>query len=185
MPWSLCFSPNGAIAGDRRALGGGHKPWHLETWPGAAGDLKPENFCLSDPLSSGKTVDDVLRLIDFGLSQRVRGGQAIAGQAGSIPYMAPEISTRMYDYKVDIWSIGVILYTLLQGKLPFDGRTAQEIMNRASTQAPDMAGVHNAVADFLQWCGVPLHGVALPLALASAAGIQRTVLGLFVSATAY
>lgn len=97
-------------------------------------------------------MDDLLRLIDFGLSQRVRGGQAIAGQAGSIPYMAPEISTRMYDYKVDIWSIGVILYTLLQGKLPFDGRTAQEIMNRAATQVPDMTGVHDAVADFLKWC---------------------------------
>lgn len=98
-------------------------------------------------------MDDVLRLIDFGLSQRVRGGQAIAGQAGSIPYMAPEISTRMYDYKVDIWSIGVILYTLLQGRLPFDGRTAQEIMNRAATQVPDMDGVHSAVCDFLKWCG--------------------------------
>lgn len=115
--------------------------------------MKPENFCLSEPLEkNGKPVDDLLRLIDFGLSQRVRGGQAIAGQAGSIPYMAPEISTRMYDYKVDIWSIGVILYTLLQGKLPFDGRTAQEIINRAATKAPDMEGVHHAVADFLKWC---------------------------------
>jgi hypothetical protein len=45
----------------------------------------------------------------------------------------------------------VILYTLLQGRLPFDGRTAQEIMNRASTQAPDMEGIHSAVADFLKW----------------------------------
>lgn len=47
-----------------------------------AGDLKPENFCLAEPSTSGKPIMDSLRLIDFGLSQRVRGGQAIAGLAG-------------------------------------------------------------------------------------------------------
>jgi Protein kinase domain len=62
-------------------------------------DLKPENFCLVEPLGAGRPLVDNLRLIDFGLSQRVRGGQAIAGLAGSIPYMAPEIKTRMYDHK--------------------------------------------------------------------------------------
>lgn len=65
-------------------------------------DLKPENFCLVAPLSEGVPLVDNLRLIDFGLSQRVRGGQAIAGLAGSIPYMAPEIKTRMYDHKARI-----------------------------------------------------------------------------------
>ena len=63
-------------------------------------DLKPENFCLVVPHETGAPLVDNLRLIDFGLSQRVRGGQAIAGLAGSIPYMAPEIKTRMYDHKV-------------------------------------------------------------------------------------
>lgn len=50
---------------------------------GRAGDLKPENFCLAEPSSSGKPIMESLRLIDFGLSQRVRGGQAIAGLAGA------------------------------------------------------------------------------------------------------
>eukprot|EP00892_Ulva_mutabilis_P012728 jgi/Ulvmu1/9828/UM056_0069.1 len=114
-------------------------------------DLKPENFCLAEPSTSGKPIMESLRLIDFGLSQRVRGGQAIAGLAGSIPYMAPEIKTRMYDHKVDIWSIGVIIYTLLNGTLPFDGRSAEEIMSRAATRKPDVAALHPVVADFVSW----------------------------------
>lgn len=115
-------------------------------------DLKPENFCLVRPLADGVPLTDNLRLIDFGLSQRVRGGQAIAGLAGSIPYMAPEIKTRMYDHKVDIWSIGVIVYTLLNGALPFDGRSAEEIMSRAATRQPDVSQLHPAVGDFVKWC---------------------------------
>lgn len=123
-------------------------------------DLKPENFCLVEPLEAGKPLVDNLRLIDFGLSQRVRGGQAIAGLAGSIPYMAPEIKTRMYDHKVDIWSIGVIIYTLLNGTLPFDGRSAEEIMSRAATKQPDVSQLHPAVGDFVKWCASPSGRVA-------------------------
>jgi serine/threonine protein kinase len=115
-------------------------------------DLKPENFCFRHSLSAGVPLKENLRLIDFGLSQRVRGGQAIAGLAGSIPYMAPEIKTRMYDHKVDIWSIGVIIYTLLNGNLPFDGRSAEEIISKAATHQADVSQLHPAVGDFVLWC---------------------------------
>ena len=46
---------------------------------------------------------------------------------GTIDYMAPEIITKSnYDYKVDIWSLGILLYELLHGKVPFDGSSIPE-----------------------------------------------------------
>jgi serine/threonine protein kinase len=119
----------------------------------SAGDLKPENFCLVEKRETSKRpVGELLRLIDFGLSQRLREGEAIHGLCGSIPYMAPEVHGRRYDHKVDIWSIGVILYTLLLGRLPFDGRSAGEIKAKAATNPLDFSGaeVHEAVQKFLR-----------------------------------
>ena len=66
--------------------------------------------------------------------------------------MAPEIKSAMYDSKVDIWSIGVIIYTLLVGKLPFDGPSADMMLFAAANQEPDVSGLHPAVADLVKWC---------------------------------
>lgn len=49
---------------------------------------------------------------------------------GSIGYVAPEILNNLaYDYKVDIFSAGVILFILLSGELPFDGDTPDQVLN--------------------------------------------------------
>ncbi|CAK8679913.1 unnamed protein product [Clavelina lepadiformis] len=80
-------------------------------------DLKVENLLLDS--------DDNLKIIDFGLSNTVSPhcsdiSSSLATQCGSPAYAAPELlSKRTYGPKVDVWSIGVITYALLVGKLPF------------------------------------------------------------------
>ncbi|XP_071529014.1 maternal embryonic leucine zipper kinase-like [Panulirus ornatus] len=79
-------------------------------------DLKPENLLLDD--------DQQLKLIDFGLCANPAGGmdQSLATCCGSPAYAAPElVSGRHYlGSEADIWSMGVLLYALLCGFLPFD-----------------------------------------------------------------
>ncbi|KAK6924217.1 Protein kinase domain [Dillenia turbinata] len=82
-------------------------------------DLKPQNILLSC-LDS----DAVLKIADFGLSRIVRPGDHAGTVCGSPLYMAPEIlEFQSYDEKVDLWSLGAILFELLNGYPPFHGRT--------------------------------------------------------------
>ena len=79
-------------------------------------DIKPENIMFSkeNDLSS-------IKLIDFGLSAQNLYNPLIEGYAGTLLYMSPEqIEKKFYCQTVDIWSIGIILYMLLNnGKHPF------------------------------------------------------------------
>lgn len=54
-----------------------------------------------------------MKIIDFGLSQRIRGGNYIFDTVGTLEYLAPEVARKQFDEKADIWSLGVILYQLL------------------------------------------------------------------------
>eukprot|EP01117_Protostelium_nocturnum_P012923 TRINITY_DN4783_c0_g3_i1.p1 TRINITY_DN4783_c0_g3~~TRINITY_DN4783_c0_g3_i1.p1 ORF type:complete len:520 (-),score=183.32 TRINITY_DN4783_c0_g3_i1:28-1587(-) len=78
-------------------------------------DLKPENL-LVDPKNS------FVKIADFGLSTMMQDGDFLKTSCGSPNYAAPEvISGKLYaGPEVDIWSCGVILYTLLCARLPFD-----------------------------------------------------------------
>jgi len=77
------------------------------------GDLKPENF---------KLTDDILgvRLLDLGLAEKVRssGGEK---PKGTLCYMAPEILRKQdVDHRADLYSLGIIFYEILTGRLPFE-----------------------------------------------------------------
>ena len=87
-------------------------------------DLKLENF-----LFESNSVDSRLKLIDFGLSQRISAQNPMLTAATGTPYyVAPEVLAGEYDYKCDLWSIGVILFKMLCGSLPFYGRTDGELI---------------------------------------------------------
>merc|ERR1719203_419953 len=78
-------------------------------------DIKPENI-----LFTSKDNDTDLKIADFGFATKVRGENRTTF-CGTPSYIAPEIVKKMfYGVKVDMWSIGVITYTLLAGYFPFD-----------------------------------------------------------------
>ncbi|MCO5602372.1 hypothetical protein L7F22_056503 [Adiantum nelumboides] len=77
-------------------------------------DLKPENFIILN-----KSEDSPLKTIDFGLSVFFKPGDVFKDVVGSAYYVAPKVLRRHYGPEVDVWSIGVILYILLSGILPF------------------------------------------------------------------
>jgi len=78
-------------------------------------DLKAENLLLDANLN--------LQIIDFGLSNAVEGtAQFLETQCGSPSYSAPELlAGEAYTQEVDVWSIGVNMYAMLTGKLPYPG----------------------------------------------------------------
>eukprot|EP00347_Sterkiella_histriomuscorum_P014379 403361092 len=83
-------------------------------------DLKPENIMFVN-----KDSDDI-KIIDFGLSKQI---QRQNERLGTPYYVAPEVLSQIYDERCDIWSMGVLLFILLCGYPPFNGRTSKEVIN--------------------------------------------------------
>jgi hypothetical protein len=85
-------------------------------------DLKPENIMLS---CSGENA--VIKIMDFGLSKILGPLEKVVDGYGTLSFVAPEVLIRQpYNKQIDIWSIGVILYYMLSGLLPFDDEEDNE-----------------------------------------------------------
>jgi len=90
-------------------------------------DLKPENILIHSSFDTPQGTHYKVKLVDFGLSKLIRDGLSIARTfVGTPQYWAPEVlvageNGSEYDYRVDIWSLGILLYVMLAGSYPFDG----------------------------------------------------------------
>lgn len=97
-------------------------------------DLKPGNIFADD---------DAIKIGDYGLSKFIscsrRSGQTES--VGTFHYMAPEIGKGVYGKEIDIYALGVLLYELLTGQVPFDGESSQEIIMKHLTSDPELADI--------------------------------------------
>src|SRR5215468_5596483 len=88
-------------------------------------DIKPENIMIRS--------DGVVKLMDFGISHMVDLERlTVTGQLlGSPAYMAPEhVEGRPLDFRTDVFAVGIVLYQLCVGKLPFEGKNPHEVLKR-------------------------------------------------------
>uniref|UniRef100_A0A674CRI9 Ribosomal protein S6 kinase n=1 Tax=Salmo trutta TaxID=8032 RepID=A0A674CRI9_SALTR len=85
-------------------------------------DLKPENVLFAD-----EGEDSVLKVIDFGFARLCPAGSApLQTPCFTLQYAAPELfHSTGYDQACDLWSLGVILYTMLSGQVPFQSKQQQ------------------------------------------------------------
>ncbi|CAD7924488.1 unnamed protein product [Amoebophrya sp. A120] len=94
-------------------------------------DLKPENVLLVSPDS------DTLKIIDFGLAEKFQKGQNVSDlQCGTPLFSAPEILRQQpFDFKVDVWSCGVLMYHMLENTGPFPAQTMEQLKKMVCTNA--------------------------------------------------
>jgi serine/threonine-protein kinase len=88
-------------------------------------DVKPENIMIRS--------DGVVKLMDFGIAHIVDLERlTVTGQLlGSPAYMAPEhVQGRPLDFRTDVFAVGIVLYQLAVGRLPFEGKNPHEVLKR-------------------------------------------------------
>ena len=94
-------------------------------------DLKPGNVFLDN---------GIVKIGDYGLAKMISGsrGSGQTESVGTFHYMAPEIGRGKYGRRIDVYALGVLLYEMLTGRVPFEGESSQEIIMKHLTDEPDV-----------------------------------------------
>ena len=89
-------------------------------------DLKPQNILLTNEYN--------IKITDFGFAKQINKDSLITTLCGSPMYMAPEIINKQdYDIKSDLWSVGIILYEMTYGHVPFNVGTFIELIKKMNS----------------------------------------------------
>jgi hypothetical protein len=97
-------------------------------------DLKPGNVFIEN---------GVVKIGDVGLSKFISESHRSAQtqSVGTVYYMAPEVAHGRYGREVDVYSLGIVLYELLTGRVPFIGESAGEILMKHLSEKPDLSPI--------------------------------------------
>lgn len=97
-------------------------------------DLKPSNIFREH---------GIVKIGDYGLCKFISGAKRSGHteSVGTVHYMAPEIANGRYGKQVDIYALGVILYEMLTGRVPFDGESVGEILMKHMVAQPDLSPI--------------------------------------------
>jgi hypothetical protein len=97
-------------------------------------DLKPGNIFYEN---------GYVKIGDYGLTKAISTGahDSQTVMIGSLKYMAPEVGAGRYDRSIDIYALGVLLYEMLTGQVPFLGSSPAEILMKHMTAAPDLTNI--------------------------------------------
>ena len=107
-------------------------------------DIKPENILIVSRDNTGLLY---IKLIDFG-SALIFGDTKNTNFVGSFYYIAPEVIKGIYDEACDLWSIGVIMYIMLVGTIPFNGNDKNSILKAVSSGKYDtISPAYNSLSD--------------------------------------
>jgi len=96
-------------------------------------DLKPENVLLDH--------EGHIKLTDFGLAKNLGTKKGTTNSfCGTADYVAPEIIRgEFYDTSADIWSLGVLIYQMLTGHVPYEEEDREKLYNRIIFEDPDLS----------------------------------------------